>query len=212
MSEANEGSMAGDQLRVRMTEMAALLAKRAPNLCPNVAPRQYKMAASDVLSICGTPKQRADAQAFLESKEAEITRDHERDNEEEDEEEGRTDGEKGGERHMVLKTETDFGTRTFRIVSAEVTIIVRVQQHTSSSTAAAALDCCSSSTQPSLLFGVHMHSLGRTVVSLLSMNRHLACPPFVPRGDKVICAHARIHMLEFDVVRIPFLREDTNSP
>ncbi|CAM9948119.1 unnamed protein product, partial [Laminaria digitata] len=85
MSEATEGSTAVDQLRVRVAEMAALLTRRAPNLCPNVAPRQYKMAASNVLSVCGTPKQRADAEAFLTSKAAEITRDNERENEEEGE-------------------------------------------------------------------------------------------------------------------------------
>lgn len=117
--------MAGDQPRVMVAEMAALLTKRAPNLCPNVAPRQYKMAVSNVLSICATPQQRADAQAFLASKAGEISHDHEQENGEEDEEQVRTDGEKGRETHVVLKTETDFGTRTFRIASAKVTIVCR---------------------------------------------------------------------------------------
>lgn len=186
MSEATEESTAVDQPRVRVAEMTALLTKRAPNLCPNIAPRQYKMAASNVLSICATPKHRADAQAFLASKAAEVTHDHEQENEEENEEQVRMDGEKEWETHAVLKTETDFDTRTFRIASAKVTNIVyrtsgaaQLHQHACSSTAAAQ--------QQLFLFGVHMRSLGRfTAMSLLS--RHLAYPPFVPKGDRVICA------------------------
>lgn len=133
MSGAAEGSTSVDQLGVRVTEMAALLTKRAPNLCPNVAPRQYKMVASNILSICGTPKQRADAEAFLALKAAEITRNNERDNEKEDEADNRMEGEGRGERHVVLKTDIDIGTRTFRIASAKV---IGIHMHHTSATAA----------------------------------------------------------------------------
>lgn len=100
--------------QARVVELATLLKTRAPSVAPNVAPRPYKHATSNILTLCTTPKQRADAEAYLA---AAVER------------EERVQGEGGSRpeeqeeneaKHVVVTSETDIGTRTFRITAAKV--------------------------------------------------------------------------------------------
>ena len=67
-----------------VAEMAALLAKRAPNLAQRRASTVQQddrfQRTAVVLPICATPKQQVEAEAFLASKAAEVTHYFEREN------------------------------------------------------------------------------------------------------------------------------------
>lgn len=96
----------------RVVDIAELIKARAPNLRPNVAPRgPLNLAASNILSVCRTQAQQVEAQAYIENK---LCGDRE-------------SSQSGGEGdkdeptgEVMLSTEVDFVTRTFRICSAKV--------------------------------------------------------------------------------------------
>lgn len=121
-AEENTGSL---EIQARVAEIASLLRDRAPNVGPNVAPRPYKLVVSNMLALCATAKQREHAEVFLSCKAAELAarRDGvEAQKNEQEEKEAADEGEGGEEwgRHVVVKTETDIATRTFRITGAKV--------------------------------------------------------------------------------------------
>lgn len=114
--EENRGEL--DELQSRVLEIQALLAKRAPTLGPRVVPKQLR-AACNLFQICPSVKQRADAEAFLASKAAELAAaSTEKDPKEEamDEEEASS----GHRDVVVLETEMDIATRRFRVTAAKV--------------------------------------------------------------------------------------------
>ncbi|CBJ30245.1 hypothetical protein Esi_0183_0025 [Ectocarpus siliculosus] len=114
-----------DEVQDRVMEIAALLKKKAPHLAPSVIPRPYKHAAANIVTLCSTPRQRADAEAFLASKAESATVDDvaaagERGRGEEGQQIESEDAAEGGRHHVVLETETDIATRTFRITAAKL--------------------------------------------------------------------------------------------
>lgn len=114
MVEENRKTEEIDERQARVVELAGLLKTRAPSVAPNVAPRPYKHATSNILTVCTTPKQRADAEAYLA---AAVQR------EEGIQGEGGSrpdEEEENGAKHVVVTSETDIATRTFRITAAKV--------------------------------------------------------------------------------------------
>lgn len=109
------------ETQARISEMATLLKSRAPNLAPNFGPRPYKLAAANILTVCSTPDQRADADKFLASKVQELV-DAAPAARGEDVKEKSTvgDGQEQEAKHLVVETDTDMATRTFRITRAKV--------------------------------------------------------------------------------------------
>ncbi|CAN0439769.1 unnamed protein product [Ectocarpus sp. 12 AP-2014] len=114
-----------DEVQDRVMEMAALLKKKAPHLAPSVIPRPYKHAATNIVTLCSTPRQRADAEAFLASKAGSAAADdvaaaRKRSRGEEGQQIESEDAAEGGRQHVVLETDTDIATRTFRITAAKL--------------------------------------------------------------------------------------------
>lgn len=118
-----------DEVQDRVMEIAALLKKKAPHLAPSVVPRPYKRAAANIVTLCSTPRQRADAEAFLASKAGSAAADDVAAAGKSRGEEGQQieleDAAEGGRHHVVLETDTDIATRTFRITAAKVRLPVR---------------------------------------------------------------------------------------
>ncbi|CAB1112355.1 unnamed protein product [Ectocarpus sp. CCAP 1310/34] len=113
-----------DEVQDRVMEIAALLKKKAPHLAPSVIPRPYKHAAANIVTLCSTPRQRADAEAFLASKAESAAADDVAAAGKKRGEEGQQieseDAAEGGRHHVVLETETNIATRTFRITAAKL--------------------------------------------------------------------------------------------
>lgn len=121
MAVSEEGKTELSEPQVCMVEMAALLRARAPNLGPNVTPRPFKSVVRNILELCSTAQQRADAEAYLSSRAAaeKARASSDFDDECGDKgDEGKVDHKT--EMHVVVKTETDVSTTTFRIISCEV--------------------------------------------------------------------------------------------
>eukprot|EP00903_Cladosiphon_okamuranus_P015153 g14011.t1 len=106
-----------DEHQARQVEISLLLKKRAPLMCPSVVPRAFKEALASVhaflasdagkLAASASGGSAADAGGGAES------------TEEAEKEEKEVGGEDDGGRHVVLTTETDIATRTFRITAAK---------------------------------------------------------------------------------------------
>lgn len=118
MTEAaaeNTGEM--DELQARQVEISALLKKRAPLMCPSVVPRAFKGALAGVQTFLASEAGKRSASAAVASAAAAAAAER---REEGEEEEGIVDDDGGRHVHVVLTTETDIATRTFRITAAKV--------------------------------------------------------------------------------------------
>lgn len=95
----------------RLVQMAEFLRARAPKLAPNVGPGGHlKLAASNLMTICRTHKQRLEAESDIARR---IKAKHD----------GEADEVGDGEdKEVALETELDFTNRTFRISGAKVRI------------------------------------------------------------------------------------------
>lgn len=101
-------------LQARVSEIATLLRNRAPKLAPSVTPRPMK-AFTSAVGLCATVKQRLSVEAFCVSKAAELAAEREQQGGEEEKGEGDED-------HVVVETQCDVATRTFRITEAKVRV------------------------------------------------------------------------------------------
>eukprot|EP00752_Nemacystus_decipiens_P002491 g2342.t1 len=113
MTEASaENTGEVDERHVRQVEISRLLHKRAPSACPSVVPRAFKDALAGVqafLSSDAGKRSASDPAAAAAAAAAERS--------EEGEETGNVD--ENGVGHVVLTTETDFATLTFRVTRAK---------------------------------------------------------------------------------------------
>lgn len=125
MTEASaENTGEVDEHQARQVEISQLLKKRAPLMCPRVVPRAFKEALAGVQAFLASDAGKISASAAAASTAAaEISEGGE---EEEEKEEGETAEDDGG-RHVVLTTETDIATRTFRITCAKVYTILQLR-------------------------------------------------------------------------------------
>lgn len=115
MTEAATGEADNEHQR-RQAEISQLLEKRAPLMCPSVVPRAFKEALAGVRAFLASDAGKVSASAAAAATAA--ADDAERAEEEEGKEDGGAD-EDGG-RYVVLTTQTDIATRTFRITAAKV--------------------------------------------------------------------------------------------
>ena len=121
MTEASaENTGEVDEHQARQVEISQLLKKRAPLMCPSVVPRAFTEALAGVQAFLASDagKRSASDAAAPAAPAAARSEDGEEEKEEEEEEAGKV-VEDGG-RHVVLMTETDIATRTFRITRAKV--------------------------------------------------------------------------------------------
>lgn len=113
MTEAgaeNRAAAAGevDEHQARQAEIFQLLKKRAPLICPSVVPRAFKEALAGVHAFLSSDTGKLVASAAVASAAGAAASTEERKKEDD------------GGRHVVLTTETDIATRTFRITAAKV--------------------------------------------------------------------------------------------
>ncbi|CAM9580338.1 unnamed protein product [Discosporangium mesarthrocarpum] len=103
MATPNEDAQV--QAQARLTEIEELIKRRAPRLRPQVVPRPFQAVVENVLSACSTMQQRVEAEAFLKSKASEVKA---------------VEGKEGLEEpRLVLDSELDLTSRTFRVTGAK---------------------------------------------------------------------------------------------
>lgn len=116
-----------DELQARMVEIASILEKRAPNLRPMVHPRLYKQTVDHVKTLASSKAGELTAAAAAASAAtavaAEKTGSEREGHAAAAVAEGKEVEEDGGRHHVVVETETDVATRTFRITGAKVQTI-----------------------------------------------------------------------------------------
>lgn len=103
-----------DEHQARQVEISNLLKQRAPLMCPSVVPRALKEALAGVQAFLSSDAGKVSASAASSSTATDRSEEGK-----EDEEDEEVVGDDGG-RHVVLTTETDIATRTFRITAAKV--------------------------------------------------------------------------------------------
>lgn len=120
-----EGSKDAVDIQSYANELSSLLRARAPELFPcNIAPRLFKPFTT-ISGLCSTGKQRLDAEAIIKSKAIRAEGQRRRTKKEPgvvtEEEEGKEEGNEDSQMdNVVVVTQTDLASRTFRVTGLKV--------------------------------------------------------------------------------------------